>query len=167
MFIASINQHDEGGTRSRRPHLMDGAPPEGGDAKGTVPPRKPTSSWAPADRKALARSRFFHRLPFCRSPGAPVHTWPIAAHPVRPLPGCCGSKGALRPTCHGICTLPYSLGGPPRSQGFPWPDTPTTTMARLGFRATIGLHNSLLWGPPARPSGLTQPRVAYGRHGHF
>jgi hypothetical protein len=44
MFIASINQHDEGGTRSRRPHLMDGAPPEGGDAKGIEPPQSVRSS---------------------------------------------------------------------------------------------------------------------------
>jgi hypothetical protein len=27
---------------------------------GTVAPRKPTSSWAPADRKALARSRLLN-----------------------------------------------------------------------------------------------------------
>jgi hypothetical protein len=39
------------------------------DDTGTVAPRKPTSSWAPADRKALARSRLIEWQGFAPNVG--------------------------------------------------------------------------------------------------
>jgi hypothetical protein len=41
------------------------------DDTGTVAPRKPTSSWAPADRKALARSRLLNGKDLSRTSAAP------------------------------------------------------------------------------------------------
>jgi hypothetical protein len=41
------------------------------DDTGTVAPRKPTSSWAPADRKALARSRLMNGKDLLRTSAAP------------------------------------------------------------------------------------------------
>jgi hypothetical protein len=42
------------------------------DDTGTVAPRKPTSSWAPADRKALARSRLLNDKDLLRTSAAPA-----------------------------------------------------------------------------------------------